>query len=268
MASRLKDPSDTKPGQKHGLRRYGYLMNIDRLGTRSRRKPDPKFSLAVLCPKDMLSCLRVCRGAPSIAASHPIQTRTEIHENLQPIVIFKLIKSTDFSMADGTGQSIHSSRMSSLRRRDKLGLLICREIGGFSSWTTGNRSFEKQMLKSQSFGNKQQLRPSYYQKDILGHFGCVNAVEFSHGPEEFLASGKNSGGLRQGSYGTCCSRNTGMTYYLFLGGDDKRVLVWKASELFTKLDKPKLEVMKGRHESNIFCLAFTSDTEQLLSSGT
>lgn len=30
-----------------------------------------------------------------------------------------------------------------------------------------------------------------YSKDILGHHGCVNALAFSKGPEEFLATGKD-----------------------------------------------------------------------------
>lgn len=31
-----------------------------------------------------------------------------------------------------------------------------------------------------------------FTKPILGHYGCVNALEFSNGPGELLASGKQS----------------------------------------------------------------------------
>jgi len=31
---------------------------------------------------------------------------------------------------------------------------------------------------------------SFYNCDLIAHFGCVNAVEFSHGAKDLLASGK------------------------------------------------------------------------------
>uniref|UniRef100_A0A915J844 Uncharacterized protein n=1 Tax=Romanomermis culicivorax TaxID=13658 RepID=A0A915J844_ROMCU len=80
---------------------------------------------------------------------------------------------------------------------------------------------------------------SLYHKTIQGHYGCVNALEFSYGNEEFLAS----------------------------GSDDRRVLVWRSADLVLGSTSPKNFKMKSEHNSNIFCLAFTIDNGTLLSAG-
>ena len=36
---------------------------------------------------------------------------------------------------------------------------------------------------------------SLFKKDMLGHFGCVNAIEFSNNGGEYLVSGKLTGHL-------------------------------------------------------------------------
>lgn len=40
---------------------------------------------------------------------------------------------------------------------------------------------------------------SLYKKDMLGHFGCVNAIEFSNSGGEWLVSGELSPPLRAGT---------------------------------------------------------------------
>ena len=72
----------------------------------------------------------------------------------------------------------------------------------------------------------------------LGHYGCVNAVEFSRLGGDFLAS----------------------------GGDDRRVLLWRVDEaLWTQSIQPR--PMIAEHHSNIFCIAFDNHDQTLLSGG-
>ncbi|XP_057716100.1 DDB1- and CUL4-associated factor 5 isoform X2 [Corythoichthys intestinalis] len=78
---------------------------------------------------------------------------------------------------------------------------------------------------------------SLYKKDLLGHFGCVNAIEFSNNGGEWLVS----------------------------GGDDRRVLLWHMEEALHSRAKPLK--LKGEHLSNIFCLAFDSSNKKVFSGG-
>ncbi|XP_070578975.1 DDB1- and CUL4-associated factor 5-like [Ptychodera flava] len=76
-----------------------------------------------------------------------------------------------------------------------------------------------------------------HRKDLIGHYGCVNAIEFSNHGGELLAS----------------------------GGDDKRVLVWNVQQATSNFSQPT--VMKGEHHSNIFCLAFDGSNKKIFSAG-
>ncbi|CAK6974125.1 DDB1- and CUL4-associated factor 5 [Scomber scombrus] len=78
---------------------------------------------------------------------------------------------------------------------------------------------------------------SLYKKDMLGHFGCVNAIEFSNNGGEWLVS----------------------------GGDDRRVLLWHMEQAIHARSKPVK--LKGEHLSNIFCLAFDSTNTKVFSGG-
>ncbi|KAM9478024.1 DDB1- and CUL4-associated factor 5 isoform 2-T2 [Clarias gariepinus] len=78
---------------------------------------------------------------------------------------------------------------------------------------------------------------SLYRRDLLGHYGCVNAIEFS-----------NSGGQ-----------------WLVSGGDDRRVLLWHMEKSLQSRAKPVK--LKGEHLSNIFCLAFDSTNTRVFSGG-
>lgn len=104
------------------------------------------------------------------------------------------------------------------------------------------------MLKSRSLSpgwrqNDLFLRRRYataeqlYWKDLVGHFGCVNAIEFSHGLGQFIAS----------------------------GGDDRRVMLWNVEKALSNIGRPA--VMKGEHNSNIFCMAFDMDNKTVFSGG-
>ncbi|KAK6621650.1 hypothetical protein RUM44_001457 [Polyplax serrata] len=80
-----------------------------------------------------------------------------------------------------------------------------------------------------------------YKKDLTAHFGCVNAIEFS-----------GDGNL------------------LFSGGDDRRVLMWNTNDAMIyyngKLGQgAKPAVMKGRHYSNVFCLAVDDGNKRVFS---
>uniref|UniRef100_A0AAY4AAP5 Ddb1 and cul4 associated factor 5 n=1 Tax=Denticeps clupeoides TaxID=299321 RepID=A0AAY4AAP5_9TELE len=78
---------------------------------------------------------------------------------------------------------------------------------------------------------------SLYKKNLLGHFGCVNAIEFSNNGGEWLVS----------------------------GGDDRRVLLWHMEKAIHARAKPVK--LKGEHLSNIFCLAFDSTNKLVFSGG-
>ncbi|CAJ0590052.1 unnamed protein product [Cylicocyclus nassatus] len=77
-----------------------------------------------------------------------------------------------------------------------------------------------------------------HQKDILGHTGCVNAVEFNK-TETLLAS----------------------------GGDDMRVFVWRVADLILEEAPKPAIIMERCHHSNIFCYQFSIDGAELFSGG-
>ncbi|EFO16437.2 WD-repeat protein 22 [Loa loa] len=77
-----------------------------------------------------------------------------------------------------------------------------------------------------------------YQKDVKGHYGCVNAIEAST-DENFLAS----------------------------GGDDRRVLMWKLNDVQVMESPKPVAVMRQMHYSNIFSVGFSNKCERLYSAG-
>ncbi|XP_068109952.1 DDB1- and CUL4-associated factor 5 [Hyperolius riggenbachi] len=93
------------------------------------------------------------------------------------------------------------------------------------------------LLKEDFQRRRLQACRNLYKKDLLGHFGCVNAIEFS-----------NNGG-----------------HMLVSGGDDRRVLLWHMEEAIHAKAKPIQ--LKGEHHSNIFCLAFNSGNTRVFSGG-
>jgi len=77
---------------------------------------------------------------------------------------------------------------------------------------------------------------SLHSKNLLAHFGCVNAIEFSNGGE-----------------------------YLASGGDDRRVLLWNVEESLEGAGRPT--AMRAQHISNIFCLGYDSKNSKVFSAG-
>uniref|UniRef100_G3V6K4 DDB1 and CUL4 associated factor 5 n=1 Tax=Rattus norvegicus TaxID=10116 RepID=G3V6K4_RAT len=119
-----------------------------------------------------------------------------------------------------------------MKRRAGLGGSM-RSVVGFLS----QRGLHGDPLLTQDF-QRRRLRGcrNLYKKDLLGHFGCVNAIEFSNNGGQWLVS-----------------------------GDDRRVLLWHMEQAIHSRVKPIQ--LKGEHHSNIFCLAFNSGNTKVFSGG-
>ncbi|KAH8330355.1 hypothetical protein KR067_001621 [Drosophila pandora] len=92
-------------------------------------------------------------------------------------------------------------------------------------------------LPSAIFRQRLSTAENLYQRNLTGHYGCVNALEFSEGGQ-LLAS----------------------------GGDDKRVLLWNVDqEVVSELGNPRS--MNEKHASNIFCLGFDTHNSYIFSGG-
>nr|XP_054758486.1 DDB1- and CUL4-associated factor 5-like [Lytechinus pictus] len=85
--------------------------------------------------------------------------------------------------------------------------------------------------------NAMHRKEPFYRLNLLGHYGCVNAIEFSNRGGDYLAS----------------------------GGDDRRILLWNVNEALNVKYEPRS--MKGEHHSNIFCLAFDNENGKIYSGG-
>lgn len=48
---------------------------------------------------------------------------------------------------------------------------------------------DPQLFTRDLYRRRYQIAKNLYKKDLVGHYGCVNAIEFSHGGQ-FLASGR------------------------------------------------------------------------------
>ena len=86
---------------------------------------------------------------------------------------------------------------------------------------------------------RQRLRScgSLFWKNLYGHYGCVNALEFD----------------KSGAW-------------MASGGDDRRILIWNVEKSID--DSPIMPTaMQGEHDSNIFCLGFDADVKNIFSGG-
>jgi len=112
------------------------------------------------------------------------------------------------------------------------------------------RSLFSRSTHPQHWNQKNFLKNTFCQasalerRELKGHFGCVNALEFSHAGGDLLAS----------------------------GGDDRRILLWRVDEAMgrrqgsgTQCVKPTF--MVAEHHSNIFCIAFDNSDRTILSGG-
>ncbi|XP_044263338.1 DDB1- and CUL4-associated factor 5 isoform X2 [Tribolium madens] len=91
-------------------------------------------------------------------------------------------------------------------------------------------------IKNKIFKERLAKARNLYRKDLLAHYGCVNAIEFS-------AEGD----------------------LLVSGGDDRRVLLWSIPPAMYGKGSPV--EMETNHNSNIFCLAFNSGNTKIFSGG-
>ncbi|KAG5344224.1 DCAF5 factor, partial [Acromyrmex heyeri] len=119
---------------------------------------------------------------------------------------------------DGAGEVAHPSECSA------LSYVLARQIDDKIDYCRS--------LTNARFANAENL----YRKDLLSHYGCVNAIEFS-----------NQGDL------------------LVSGGDDRRVLLWRVEQAINNFGRPT--VMKSQHVSNIFCLGYDSSKTKIFSAG-
>lgn len=86
------------------------------------------------------------------------------------------------------------------------------------------------------FRERLRAAKDHYKRDLVAHFGCVNAIEFS-----------NEGEL------------------LISAGDDRRVLLWNLEKALAGIGQPR--AVEKEHKSNIFCLEFYHDKTKLFSVG-
>ncbi|XP_055853379.1 DDB1- and CUL4-associated factor 5 [Episyrphus balteatus] len=93
-----------------------------------------------------------------------------------------------------------------------------------------------QAFQSHLFRERLRLARNLYKFDLIAHYGCVNAIEFSNGGD-FLAS----------------------------GGDDKRILIWDVEKAIAGVEKPR--VLDSEHTSNVFCLGFDRLNRKVFSGG-
>ncbi|RWS03316.1 DDB1- and CUL4-associated factor 5-like protein [Dinothrombium tinctorium] len=96
--------------------------------------------------------------------------------------------------------------------------------------------YGKREAKRHIIRGRYEIANNLYKKDLYSHYGCVNAIEFSNN-------------------GQC----------LVSGGDDRRVLLWDVEKAISGIGKPS--IMKGEHNSNIFCLGFNLNNTRLFSAG-
>uniref|UniRef100_A0A2A4JCA2 Uncharacterized protein n=1 Tax=Heliothis virescens TaxID=7102 RepID=A0A2A4JCA2_HELVI len=96
-------------------------------------------------------------------------------------------------------------------------------------------------IKSQFFNKRLNAAKNLYRRELVCHFGCVNAIEFSSNGELLVSD------------------------LMLSGGDDRRVMLWQFGQAI--LDRGKPIAMKGLHQSNVFCLGITNDNQKIYSGG-
>ncbi|CAO1443202.1 unnamed protein product [Diamesa serratosioi] len=97
-----------------------------------------------------------------------------------------------------------------------------------------NSGLLKSDFRSKLFKDRLSIVKNLYKKDLICHYGCVNAIEFSHDGN-----------------------------WLISGGDDRRVLLWNVEKSLNDQQEPRS--MTKQHSSNIFCLCFNSHQSRIFS---
>lgn len=97
-----------------------------------------------------------------------------------------------------------------------------------------------------------------YSQNVIGHTGCINAVNFSNTGEELLVSGMAmchaAPALHLTPSHTCTA-----------GGDDEKVRLWRVSEIVR--GEHHSVPMETEHTSNIFTATFSCDNTYIYSGG-
>ncbi|KAL7016125.1 hypothetical protein ACKWTF_009929 [Chironomus riparius] len=91
-------------------------------------------------------------------------------------------------------------------------------------------------FQSKLFADRLSISKNLFKRDLVSHYGCINAIEFS----------------REGNW-------------LISGGDDRRVLLWNLHKSMLNIEEPN--AMLKQHLSNIFCLSFDSKNTRVYSGG-
>ncbi|XP_055616554.1 uncharacterized protein DDB_G0283357 [Toxorhynchites rutilus septentrionalis] len=91
-------------------------------------------------------------------------------------------------------------------------------------------------FRNNLFHDRLRIARNLYKRDLVSHYGCVNAIEFSQ-EGELLVS----------------------------GGDDRRVLLWHVDKAIQERESPVS--MQKQHLSNIFCLGLDSSNTRIFSGG-
>ncbi|CAH0395887.1 unnamed protein product [Bemisia tabaci] len=111
-----------------------------------------------------------------------------------------------------------------------------RVTGNSTQYIWGRSYFSPNYDFRKIFYDKLLSAKTFYQRDLIAHFGCVNAIEFSKDGSQLVS-----------------------------GGDDRRVLLWDVQSALRGENSPV--AMKTSHVSNIFCLAIDSRKETIFSGG-
>lgn len=111
-----------------------------------------------------------------------------------------------------------------------------------------------------------QNAKSLFYKDLKGHFGCVNAIEFSNDGGQWIASGKHhSIAVDLVQLLLPVRFAVPIMLSIFTGGDDMRILLWNTEKAMDDLCTPVC--FKGLHHSNIFSIAFNAKSDKIISGG-
>ncbi|XP_055551183.1 DDB1- and CUL4-associated factor 5 [Wyeomyia smithii] len=119
----------------------------------------------------------------------------------------------------------HRRQLPKQHQPNVLGHLVSRQLGD-----------NVQNFSNNLFHERLRIAKNLYKKDLVSHYGCVNAIEFSQ-EGELLVS----------------------------GGDDRRVLLWHVDKSILKKELPVS--MQKQHLSNIFCLGMDSRNTRIFSGG-
>ncbi|XP_053684779.1 DDB1- and CUL4-associated factor 5 [Sabethes cyaneus] len=119
----------------------------------------------------------------------------------------------------------HRRHLPKQHQPNVLGHLVSRQLGD-----------NVQNFHNNLFHERLRIAKNLYKKDLVSHYGCVNAIEFSQ-EGELLVS----------------------------GGDDRRVLLWHVDKSILEKESPVS--MQKQHLSNIFCLGMDSRNTRIFSGG-